>query len=69
MGKYTKIIAIALLFGLVVFVLGNVLFHKFQYSNANEFLKDLMVYEIYALVLGGSNMLFHDFLSQWKSGS
>ena len=69
MGKYTKIIAIALLFGLAVFVLGNVLFHKFQYSNANEFLKDLMVYEIYALVLGGSNMLFHDFLSQWKSGS
>ena len=69
MGKYTKIVSIALIIGLAVFVLGNVLFHKFQYENANALLTDLMVYELYALVLGGSNMVFHDFLSQWKSGS
>lgn len=69
MGKHTKNIAITLLIGLAVYIVGNLMSDGFQYKNTNEFLIDLLYYEVYALVLGFSNITFHDFLSRWKPGS
>lgn len=69
MSKHSKNILITLIIGLIVYVLGNLMSDGFQYANTNDFLKDLFFYELYAFVLGYSNMAFHDFLSRWKPGS
>lgn len=69
MSKHSKNILITLIIGLIVYVLGNLMSDGFQYANINDFLKDLFFYELYAFVLGYSNMTFHDFLSRWKPGS
>lgn len=69
MSKHAKNITITLIIGLVVYVIGNLMSNGFQYDNVNDFLKDLLFYELYAFVLGYSNMTFHDFLSRRKPGS
>lgn len=69
MAKQIKNIVIALAIGLVVYVIGNIASNGFQYENINEFFMDLMFYELYAVVLGYSNMAFHDYLSRKKPGS
>lgn len=69
MSKQIKNISIALGIGLVVYVIGNVMSNGFQYENTQEFLMDLMFYELYGFVLGYSNMAFHDYLSLRKPGS
>lgn len=69
MSKHAKNITITLIIGLVVYVIGNLMSNGFQYDNVNDFLKDLLFYELYAFVLGYSNMTFHDHLSRRKPGS
>lgn len=69
MSRPSKNILITLIIGLVVYVLGNLLSNGFQYETINEFLMDVFFYELYAFVLGYSNITFHEFLSRWKPGS
>ncbi|MGC1631997.1 MAG: 2TM domain-containing protein [Gelidibacter sp.] len=69
MTKHAKNIVITLIIGLVVYVIGNVVSGGFQYENFDDFLKDLIFYELYAFVLGYSNMMFHDFMSRRYPGS
>lgn len=69
MSKHAKNIIITLIIGLVVYIIGNLMSNGFQYDNVNDFLKDLLFYELYAFVLGYSNMTFHDLLSRRKPGS
>lgn len=69
MIKNLKTILLTFVLGLVVYIIGNLWSNGFHYENINAFLKDVMFYELYAFVLGYSNMMFHDYLSRWKPES
>lgn len=71
MPKYVKNIITAISIGLVVYFIGKMMSGGFHYNNINEFFMDLLLYELYAFVLGFVNMTFHDLLSRrsWKPGT
>lgn len=71
MSKTAKNIITILIIGVVVYLIGNVLSDGFKYETLNEFIEELMFYELYAFVLGYSNMVFYGFLSRqtWKPGT
>ena len=70
MSKSVKNIIITFLIGCVVFIIGNLLSDGFDFKNVNEFLIDFGFYQLYAFVLGYSNMAFFDYMEkrQWKKG-
>ncbi|WP_194767137.1 2TM domain-containing protein [Tamlana sp. I1] len=61
-------IYITFFIGLVVFVIGSFLHNGFNYESTNSLLIAFMFYELYAFVLGYSQMYFFNLLSkrQWK---
>ena len=68
MNKTTKNIVIAFLIGCVVYVIGNFISGGFDYQNLNQFLEDFLFYQLYAFVLGFSNMYFFSYMEslKWK---
>jgi len=68
MNKTTKNIVIAFLIGCVVYVIGNLVSGGFNYHDFNQFLEDFLFYQLYAFVLGFSNMYFFDYMESraWK---
>jgi sensor histidine kinase YesM len=68
MKKFVRNIIIAFFIGLVVFVIGSFLSNGFQYKSVNSLLISFLFNELYAFVLGFSNMYFFDYLArlQWK---
>ncbi len=69
MNKWIKNIYITFFIGCAVFVVGNLLFGGFSFNSFNEALVDFIFYELYAFVLGFSNMYFFDLLEKripWK---
>jgi hypothetical protein len=70
MTKSVKNIIITLIIGSVVYVIGNLLSGGFAYASVNEFLIDFGFYQLYAFVLGYSNMAFFDYMERrtWKKG-
>lgn len=70
MSKVTKNMLATFVIGVVVYIIGNLISGGFEYATFNDFIRDFIFYELYAFVLGFSNMSLHDFLSrrEWKAG-
>ncbi|OYX28838.1 MAG: histidine kinase [Flavobacteriales bacterium 32-35-8] len=68
MTKLTKNIILTFVIGCLVYVIGNLLFHGFQYESLNEGLVDFLIFQLYAFLLGFSNMYFFNYLEKlaWK---
>lgn len=70
MTKSAKNIMLTFIIGCIVFLIGNFLSDGFDFESVNDFLVDFAFYQLYAFVLGYSNMFFFDYLEkrQWKTG-
>ncbi|MCK8479524.1 histidine kinase [Psychroserpens algicola] len=70
MTKSIKNIIITFIIGCIVFVIGNALSDGFNFKTINDFLIDFGFYQLYAFVLGYTNMAFFDYMEhrQWKKG-
>jgi len=70
MKKSLKKIILTFVIGSVVFVIGNLFFNGFDYKTVNNFLIDFGFYQLYAFVLGYTNMVFFDYMEKrpWKNG-
>ncbi|WP_040278152.1 histidine kinase [Psychroserpens damuponensis] len=70
MSKSIKNIILTLIIGTAVWLVGNLISGGFDYSTVNDFLIDFGFYQLYAFVLGYSNMAFFDYMERlsWKKG-
>ncbi|WP_340155645.1 histidine kinase, partial [uncultured Winogradskyella sp.] len=70
MNKSLKKIILTIAIGSAVFVIGHLFFGGFDFKSVNDFLIDFGFYQLYAFVLGYSNMAFFDYMEkrQWKTG-
>lgn len=69
MTKSAKNIIVTFFIGCAVYLVGNLMSNNgFAYKDVNAFLVDFIFYQLYAFVLGYSNMAFFDYLSKrvWK---
>ena len=68
MSKNTKNIFITFGIGCLVFLIGNALYKGFAFENMNALVLNLIFYQLYAFVLGYSNMYFFDYIERypWK---
>ena len=68
MKKSIKNIFITFIIGCAVFMVGNFLSNGFRYESLNEALIDFSIYQLYAFVLGYSNLIFFGYLEglSWK---
>ena len=71
MKKSIKDLILTFAIGCAVYVVGNVYSDGFDYANINEFLIDFTFYQLYAFVLGYSNMYFFGRMNRvsWKKNS
>ena len=70
MTKTAKNIIITFAIGCIVFVIGNLLSDGFDFEDFNDFIIQFLFYQLYAFVLGYSNMYFFGYMSRinWKAG-
>ncbi|TYB77127.1 histidine kinase [Bizionia myxarmorum] len=69
MNKFFKNIAIVFVIGIMVFLIGNALTGGFENKTINELGTNFLFYQLYAFVLGYSNMQFFYYLGKydlWK---
>ena len=68
--KSLKKISLTFAIGCVVFVIGNLLSDGFNYDSFNDFIIQFGFYQLYAFVLGYSNMAFFDYMERqsWDKG-
>ena len=68
MTKSVKNILVTFIIGCLIFLLGEYLSGGFDYDSVSEALIDFTFYQLYAFVLGYSNMYFFDYMEhlQWK---
>ncbi|WP_178983925.1 histidine kinase [Winogradskyella helgolandensis] len=68
--KSLKKIILTFAIGCVVFVIGNLLSDGFKYDSFNDFAVQFGFYQLYAFVLGYSNMAFFDYMEKrtWTKG-
>lgn len=66
MKKSIRQIIITFAIGCIVYVIGNVLSNGFDYENVNDFLIDFGLYQLYAFLLGYTNMYFFDRMNSFK---
>ncbi|MFV0572105.1 MAG: 2TM domain-containing protein [Xanthomarina gelatinilytica] len=68
MSRNTKNILITFGMGCMVFVIGNAIFSGFEFEDSNGLLINFTFYQLYAFVLGFSNMYFFNYLEKypWK---
>ncbi len=71
MHRNLKNIIIVFVIGTLIFIAGSGFFDKFQYNSLNDFLTDFAFYQVYAFVLGFSNITFFSYLQRrkWEQGS
>ena len=69
--KTAKNILIVFIIGILVFIIGSGFFHRFQYDGYNDLIREFLVYQLYAFVLGFSNITFFNYLERlkWEKGS
>ncbi|WP_407557863.1 histidine kinase [Winogradskyella sp. 4-2091] len=69
MKKSLKKILLTFIIGSVVFVIGHLLSGGFNFKSVNEFLIDFGFYQLYAFVLGYTNMTFFNLMEKrnWKT--
>lgn len=70
MTESAKRIIITFIIGSIVFVIGNLISGGFNFDSINDFLVNFAFYQLYAFVLGYSNMYFFYYLEkrQWEKG-
>ncbi|WP_417860434.1 histidine kinase [Winogradskyella sediminis] len=70
MMKSLKKIILTFAIGCAVFVLGNLFSDGFNFDSFNDFIIQFGFYQLYAFVLGYSNMAFFDYMERrsWKKG-
>lgn len=51
--------------GCIIYLIGNLVFNGFDYDSINDFFIDFIFYQLYAFVLGYSNMMFFHFYTKW----
>ncbi len=71
MNNNLKNIIIVFVIGTLTFIVGSGFFHRFQYDDFNDFITEFAFYQLYAFVLGFSNIVYFKYLEQieWKEGS
>ncbi len=71
MRKSIKNIILTFVIGCIVYIIGELLSDKFSYDSLQDFLIDFGFYQIYAFVLGYSNMFFFDRMNtiNWQRNS
>jgi len=57
--------------GTLIFIIGSGFFHRFQYDGYNDLIREFFVYQLYAFVLGYSNIIFFNYLERlkWEKGT
>lgn len=70
MTKSIKNIILTFIIGCAVFIVGNLLSGGFIFESVNDVLIDFSLYQLYAFVLGYSNIYFFNYLEkiEWKKG-
>jgi len=66
MTKSVKNIFITFILGCIVLVIGNFISDGFDFSSVNDFLIEFAFYQLYAFVLGYSQMYFFDYFNRIK---
>lgn len=66
MKPVIKKILLTFSIGCAVFIVGHLLSDNFQFDSWNDFLIDFSFYQLYAFVLGYSNMYFFDSMERFK---
>ena len=71
MNSNLKNIIIVFVIGTLTFIVGSGFFNGFQYDGLNNFALEFAIYQLYAFVLGYSNILYFKYLEdiKWKEGS
>ena len=71
MNRRAKNILIVFFIGTLIFIVGSAFFKRFQYEGFNDFMEDFLIYQLYAFVLGYSNMTFFQYMEtiKWPEGS
>ncbi len=64
--KSIKNIIITFVIGCIVFVISNLLYDGFEFDTLRDFLIKFSFYQLYAFVLGYSNMYYFSYLEQRK---
>ncbi|MWW26778.1 2TM domain-containing protein [Algibacter lectus] len=70
MAKSVKYIIVTFILGCLVFLIGGYLYNEFEFKTFNDLLISFVFYQLYAFVLGYSNMFYFDYLENrtWKQG-
>lgn len=68
MNRFIKNIVLTIGLGILVFLIGNTLSRGFEFESFNDLLVNFMFYQLYAFILGFSNMYFFGYLGSrdWK---
>lgn len=68
MRSTRKYIIITLIIGTIVFIIGNLLSGGFNFENGQELIVKFSIYQLYAFVLGFSNIVYFQYLEniKWK---
>lgn len=68
MKHLLKNIITSFIIGIVVFIVGSFLSNGFKYNSTEDFLVTFVIYQLYAFVIGFSNMYFFDYLEKltWR---
>ena len=71
MHKHIKNIILVFLIGIFFFVLGSGFFRRFQYEGINDLMIEFAYYQLYAFLLGFSNISYFKYLEslKWPEGS
>lgn len=70
MRKLIKRFVLTVIIGTVVFLIGHLISDGFNFKSTNHFLINFGFYQLYAFVLGYSNMAFFDYMEKrhWAKG-
>lgn len=71
MNNNLKNIAIIFTIGTIIFIIGSAFFNDFSFNSFNEFLMNFSFYQLYAFVLGYSNLYYFKYLEtrSWEENS
>jgi two-component system LytT family sensor kinase len=61
-------ILIVFFIGTLIFLFGSAFYNGFQYDGFNDFLEEFTIYQLYAFVLGYSNITYFKYLEKVKWG-
>ncbi|WP_372935271.1 histidine kinase [Seonamhaeicola sp.] len=68
MKDLVKKIITSFIIGIMIFIVGSFLSNGFNYESTKDFLLSFVIYQLYAFVIGFSNMYFFQYMEsrQWK---